>query len=329
MGEYKYQHYVPQTYLNSWVDDNNQLYLYDNKTNCLIKACKPSNILWEKDLYTKTVNELLACTDEDIRNIFECLKNYNVYINNKKLENEQEYARQYFDFDNWIIIGKDGRRVSKKKIKNAIEQVRILTIEKNWKMYEDGWNELLKAIQEGINKGNLTISEIDSLKDFIICQQWRTKDNVDNYKQIIDQILCIISIKDNLNNEDYEKILDEYARCFFLKKLDEFQNKNIENYILKVRKALDMLHIVFYKSTGNESFITSDKPVFIIDDNDSFMNGKMNGLYFPITPKLLCAMYRGEVNKYTVSDMPDNILKCINKLIIAKSKKFYISNKKI
>lgn len=210
MGEYKYQHYVPQTYLNSWIDDNNQLYLYDSKTNCLIKACKPSNILGEKNLYTKTVNELLACTDEDIKNIFECLKDYNVYINNEKLENEQEYARQYFDFDNWIIKGKDGRLVSKKKLKNTIEQIRILAIEKNWKIYEDGWNELLKALQEGINKGNLTIKEIKGLKDFIIYQQWRTKDNIDNYKQIIDLILCVL--KDDLK-DDYEKILDEYTRC--------------------------------------------------------------------------------------------------------------------
>jgi hypothetical protein len=324
MGEYKYQHYVPQTYLNSWLDDNNQLYLYDSKTNCLIKACKPSNILGEKNLYTKTVNELLACTDEDIKNIFECLKDYNIYINNEKLENEQEYARQYFDFDNWIIKGKDGRLVSKKKLKNTIEQIRILTIEKNWKMYEDGWNELLKALQEGIDKGNLTIKEIKGLKDFIICQQWRTKDNIDNYKQIIDLILCVL--KDDLK-DDYEKILDEYARCYFLKKLDEFQNGNKENHILKVRKALDKLHIVFYKSTGNESFITSDKPVFIIDDNDSFMKGKMNGLYFPITPKLLCAMYRGEANKYTVTDMPENTVRLINNLIKTKSKEFYISNR--
>jgi len=143
---------------------------------------------------------------------------------------------------------------------------------------------------------------------------------------MIDIILSVI--KDDLN-EDYEKILDEYARCFFLKKLGEFQSRNEENHILKVRKSLDKLHIVFYKSTGSTRFITSDKPVFIIDDNDCLMNGKMNGLYFPITPKLLCAMYRGEANKYTVMDMPENIIKYINKLIITKSKEFYISSIKI
>lgn len=109
--------------------------------------------------------------------------------------------------------------------------------------------------------------------------------------------------------------------------MEEFQNGNKENHILKVRKALDKLHIVFYKSTGNESFITLDKPVFIIDDNDSFMKGKMNGLYFPITPKLLCAMYRGEANKYTVTDMPENTVRLINNLIKTKSKEFYISNR--
>lgn len=269
MGEYKYQHYVPQTYLKSWLDDNNKLYLYDSMTNCLIKECRPKKILIEKDLYTKTVNEILICTDEDNKKIFHCLKEYNVYIKGEKLD-EKEYARRYFEFDDWIIKDKNGNLVNKKKIKNEIEQVRILTIEKNWKKIEDNWNDLKERIEEGIEKGNLTIREVNDLKDFIICQQWRTKDKIEYYKQMIDKILGVI--KDDLK-ENYEKILNEFARCIFLKKLTELQNRNEQNHIVKVRKMLDELHMVFYKAVGNKSFITSDNPIFFIDNNDNLKKG--------------------------------------------------------
>jgi len=55
MGEYKYQHYVPKTYLNSWVDDNNQLYLYDK----LINENKINNNY--KFSKNKDLNEELIC----------------------------------------------------------------------------------------------------------------------------------------------------------------------------------------------------------------------------------------------------------------------------
>lgn len=324
MSEYKYQHYVPKTYLNAWIDNFNELYLYNSINNCFIKQCKPSNILGLNDLYTKTVADSLICSSDDLTKIFECINDYKVMLGDKFLGDVNDYANQYYEFDKWVITNQVGQRISNKKIKDEIEKVRIISIEKGWSKFEDGWEGLIKRIVIGVEIKKIDLKDREDLKDFLTSQWWRTKDNIEYLKDMISEWLT-----DNRENEKQEDIIAEFSRCLFKVNIEKYQDGKEDSYITKIRSSLNNLYMVFYNASGNKSFYTSDKPVFFISNEDSFKKGRMNGLYFPITPKLLCALYRGNANDYSIMDLPINDIRRINKMIKLKSARYYISNRKI
>lgn len=321
MGEQKYQHYVPQTYLNKWLDDNNQIHLY-NKNSELIKSCKTTRVMGINDLYTKDTDYLLACTEVEKKEIFECLNGYDIYLKEKRLINIEDLCNNYYCFDEWIIKDKTGNKRSKKIFKSDIEKVRILSLEKSLSYVENRWNNIYTSVLnliDGNKSEEMFIKEqMDELKKFIFIQDWRTIGKIDLYKGSINKIMGFL--KDD-NQELLNEIVNEFSKCFFLETIENFINGVTESVINTDFNKFKMAHMKIFKVTGNKKFLTNDNPVLYVD------NKKLQyGIYYPISPGITLGFFKGDNNKISIEEMPDNSVRELNKIIKREANEFYISS---
>ena len=326
MSKYKKQHYVPQIYLEAWNDESGKIRLYDKLDNKLCRYSKTEKVLYELDLYTKTVEDNVILTNEDKEKIFKCLNGYRVIYDNGEecilLDNVDKQSIYYYGFDKWSIYRNDGTLVKKKPLKDEIEKVRITIIEESWKMVENGWRELRDEIQFKIRNGECISREnLNDLLKFIVSQKWRTLHGLETCKGYIAKILEVV--KDEMG-EFYEKEVEDMGKTLFKNELLRFMNSDDSTFIAKELEMYKKLHIVFFKPIGSK-FFTSDNPVLQIVGND-FMKGNYNGIYMPITPELMIGLFRGDNKKYTVSTLRNNIVRKFNTKIKNNSIKYYISD---
>lgn len=327
--EYKRQHYVPRTYLESWNDNTKKIRVYNKDDNKLYKYCKPNKALFENDFYTKKVEDVLVLTNEEKCKIFKALDGYKVIYENNKEEKElvslEEYAIYYFDFENWNVLREDGTFVNKKLIKDKIEKVRITELEEQWKIVENDWGTLANKIESYIlNQKALERSDLNDLLTFMVAQKWRTPNALNVYKNLINSIL--FSLKETIGCM-YEVERDSLSNAVFKKQIMKFQSNDENSNILKEIEALKNCHMVFYQPIGRQ-FITSDNPIITIIDNN-LLKGNYNGIYFPISPQLMLALYRGDKDKYLVTTMRSNIVRRFNNRIKACALKYYVTNYKL
>lgn len=324
MAKQKYQHYVPQVYLKNWVDKNKQIHVY-NKKGEFVKSCHTENILGMKNLYTKGVGYLLSCSKKEKEEVFKCLDGYNVYYNNKKVNDVEELARLYYCFEEWIIKNHKGEIVSKKSLKNDIESVRILNIENLLGKVEDKWNNIYDAILSFLD-GNIGEEQfidkyMKQLKRFIFIQDWRNVDKINLFENAIDKVMDFLKGKDD---ELLDEIKEEFSRCYFLSNLEKFIN-GCEDSVLKNNfDKFMMAHMTIFLSTGNKQFLINDNPVLYIDSKRL-----KYGIYYPISPNIVLGFFKGNRNKINIEQMPYNSIKEINKIIKERANEFYISSKKI
>nr|WP_222591807.1 DUF4238 domain-containing protein [Paenibacillus xylanexedens] len=327
---YRNQHYVPQAYLKAWTDSSDKLYIL-NKNKSLHKYSKTDNILYSPNLYTRTVSDELILTTEDIESVFGKLKDYIIKINGVIIDDINEYANQYAFFDNWEIFNKDGTLASKKKIKHEIDTIRITTTEHRWDQIENGWNKLKEKIENFIfeKKETLSSNDLNQLHNFIVAQEWRTPKSIQYYRDMISEEVERNKIH---FTEQYGEIsaqmIDQYALAYFKKILMRYQDKDENSHIIKEIKLAGQYTIVFYVTESENYFYTSDNPVFTLIDKE-FHDSMFNGKYFPVTPRILCAIYKGDPNEIVVRTMGIELLKEFNELIIENSQNHFISQLEI
>ena len=325
-SNYKRQHYVPQTYLEAWNDDTNKVRVYKKEDNMLYKYSNVDKVLYENDLYTKTVEDTLVLTYEEKCEIFKSLTGYKVFYKNQDEEKElvtvEDFAIYFFDFDNWTIIREDNTVVGKKTIKDLIQKVRITILEEQWSSIENHWGVLKNKIDNCIQESkSLESSDLEEILEFMVAQKWRTPKALEECDNIIENVL--VSVKDYLGTI-YEVEKKSFGNAYFKKQILKFQSNDVNSNILKKIEILRKFLIVFIKPIG-KTFITSDNPVLTLIDKE-FFNGNYNGIYFPIAPSLLIALYKGDNNRYTVGTMRANIVRRFNTRIKKNSLKYYVTN---
>lgn len=323
LAAYRNQHYVPQAYLKAWTDSSEKLYLY-NKDKSLNKYSKTENVLYSPHLYTKNVADTLIFTEEDIEVIFGILRNYVIKLDGIILNDICECARHYDYFDDWEIFNLDGSLAKKKRIKHEIDQIKITTIEHRWYQIENGWLKLKERVEKSVtNKsGSITREDLEQLYNFIVAQKWRTPKSIQYYKEIIDPLIKIL---EEQFGDVCKDVSHEYSEAYFKKSLIKYQDKNEKSHMIKELELINECTVVFYKAGNDDHFYTSDNPVFIITDKD-FYNGNYNGLYLPITPKILCAIYKGDPEKHIIVSMPSELTEVFNNTIVNNSFQLFISN---
>ena len=324
MAIQKYQHYVPQTYLNKWLDNKNQLHLYDNK-NKLIRSCKTDRIFGENNLYTKNISYFIICSEEEKKEIFKCLKGYKVYLHDKELVNENDFTLNYYLFDKWIIQDSLGNERRKNKFKCEIEHSRILTIENLLKKYEDQWNDIYNALLDIINNktDNKKIDDfinnhLFKLKKMVFIQEWRSKDKIEFFKEAINSSIGFM--KEEME-EVYDEMIKDFPKAMFLKKLESFLYGRPEILFDKNFKLFEMAQLKIFVATGYKKFLTNDRPILYVE------NKKLEkGIYYPISPQITCGFVAGDRSKIFIEQMPYNSIRELNKIIKKNSNEFYISS---
>ncbi|WP_326910643.1 DUF4238 domain-containing protein [Sedimentibacter sp. MB31-C6] len=322
MAEYKFQHYVPRTYLEGWENDNQRVHVFMKDIGK--NFYKPTKeILGQNDFYTLKSDDVLVLSEDNRVEIFGDLLKYDIILDNKVLEDIFEISMNYFRYDEWIVKSKDGSVVDKECIQTMIEKKRIIDIEKGWHEIEGEWNYLRSKIVKAMDdkSHNLKLEDGQKIITFIASQKSRNVSKKEEYRVLIDSLLSFV--KQNMTDNEYNKMIDEFTEAYFLKSVRQYQQHKSESLILKEQNLMMKLHMVFYRATGNKQFMTSDNPAFTIIDN-KFYKGNFNGLYFPLTPELLVALYRGETYRYTRADMPANMMRRVNKYIRENANRFYI-----
>lgn len=322
LAEYKFQHYVPRTYLEAWENKKQKVHVFMKDTGKdFYKFTK--EVLGQNDFYTLKSNNTLIHTDKDRKEIFGELLNYEISVENEKLNNLFDISMNFYRFDEWKIKPKDGSEFSKEKLKQDIEIKRILDIEKGWHEIEGEWNRLRSEINKTMEDDNHSLSLGDGHKiiTFVTTQKSRDVKKRDEIRELVDGLLGFL--RENMTDEEYDEIMKEQADAYFLKLIRTYQDGSDNSLILREEEKMKDLHMVFYRTTGGKKFLTSDNPAFVILDK-SFYKGKYDGLYFPITPDLLLALYLGEKYNYTRSNMSVNMIRRLNKRIRENATRFYI-----
>ena len=224
MSDYKKQHYVPQTYLKAWADENNKVYVYEKDTEILKQYSKVEKVLYELDLYTKTIFDSVILDDKEKESIFSFLDQYKVYYNDegieKVLNDYNDYTKYYFDFENWIIRREDNTIVSKKSIRNNIEQNRFTIIEQNWHCIENEWESLVQNI-DALIKNDIPLSSSNKYKliEFMVVQKYRTIMALEFFKCITKNLLNSFDLDEKFLSE----ITEELGMAYFKQQMQKYQ----------------------------------------------------------------------------------------------------------
>lgn len=327
-SSYKKQHYVPQTYLEAWNDDSNRIYVYQKNDNKLYRHSKVDKVLYENDLYTKTIDDVVILNEEEKKEIFSSLDGYKIYYKSdseeKILTTYNDLATYYFDFDNWIITREDGSVVSKKALKDSIENKRLTDLEENWRIIENNWAVLRSSIEDCIkNEKLINRNQIDSILEFLVAQKNRTPKALEECITRIEKVMSPIK---ELMGDFYEVEKKLLGESYFKDEIIRYQNEDSQSNIVIEIDQLKKLQMAFFKPIEGK-FITSDSPVLTIIDNN-FMKGKYNGIYFPISPDLMIALYRGNNSKYVVGTLNSDVVRMFNDRIKKESLKYYVTNYK-
>lgn len=326
MSEYKNQHYIPQVYLNAWTDKSGKIFVYNKNDNTLDKHVSPKTIMYKKDFYTKKANDNLILSKEEREEMFSFLEKYDISYNvdneEKKLSNTEDFAKYYFDFDNWVINNSEGNCVKKKQIKDFLNKKRNVDLEKGWHFIEDNWRSLLNNIEMKVKENKeIEEEEVKSLKEFIIVQLNRTPSKIELLKDLIEDILGGVK---EVFGEEFQSMKNEFAEAYFKKEMEKFQNG--KGGMINYQKSfIENTNVIFYKNTQRE-FITSDNPAMFFKD-DNFLKGKYNGIYFPISPRILVRIYKKNKYESEVKYMESNVIRKVNNKMKENSIKYYFKNK--
>lgn len=323
MGQYKFNHYVPATYLNAWADDSKKIWVYSE--NKFFRHGKPENIMGNSDLYVKTVDDNLTLDDTEKQQIYGSLDEYSILLDGTVLSSIDDYHNNFHKYSDWIITDKEGKKVKKKAILHRIKQIRITRLEESWQYIEDDWYDLVSKIERSCRERVKTLDsdDISLLIDFIFAQQFRTLQKLKEFGELIESLLQMIGLDRDLGDK-FEEVSQDFSRSYFLNTVEGIQINDKNFAFRRYYDELSKLQVVFFSTYGNKAFFTNDNPVFkVIDDN--FYKGKLNGLYMPITPGILCGLFKGDSNKYMLDTMPDNHVKRFNKLIVKNTHKYLVS----
>lgn len=324
----KYHHLVPRTYMSSWEHGNGTLYIeYKDGT---VKERNKDRVAGVTDFYSIFVG-MPICTKDDTDEIFSFLSEYLVEYSGKVVTDTLELNQIYYDFDNWEITRKDGTTVSKKKLRNAIDSVKIRDIEVLWSTkYENGWNEMRKKIEtEVLGASSDTIPAFDKefLMKFYTAMDWRgfkSNDQLSNaFDWLCNKVLPFHEVKIPENERElpmFENAADYFKHCYILKSYRKYLNDEgviYSNAMANLKNA--SFH--FLVSDGVTTFVTSDNPAFIFIRAD----GKLQGL-MSVNPRILLVQGRDidHDEVYCVSHISDDAVKAYNNIIRQNAKEFVI-----
>ncbi|MBK5261254.1 MAG: DUF4238 domain-containing protein [Peptostreptococcaceae bacterium] len=353
----KRQHYVPQVYMKAWETEVEKItepgkkfrgvYVFEKGVRKGDGANRDS-ILWEPHLYTIGFDYLFSTRS--------CPQVYNYFVNqihelmktNKpksiygklgySIIKTKESIRKYLhDIDNWEFYYEDSNLARKKSIINRINDLNCYLLESAFDdSYEKRWEFIYKRFIDEVHDGTpiairqseRRIAEdaaIDMLEFFfmMLCRSPQF-DAMGIYKQIKERILYPVFEEKEASDELMTGIWYSELYKMFFKKTGGFYH----NVIAKTMEGCQM--ILFEAEDDAGTFITTDNPSF--QHISVVARENSNGFVFPITPKYL--LFIGKGDPYSIDIVDYHIanrdtIQHFNKIIQSHKKNTIIASDRI
>ena len=327
--EYTNQHYAPQTYTKPWKDDGSFKLIDKAIDKHSGELWSPKGRFYFEEYYTLGYHTPFCLNDNEISKIFGLLDNFVVEFNGNTIVEHKHYASSFKYFDEWIIKDiKTQKPISdakRKDIENTIksDDNRILNIEFGWHKYENSWHGIRSEVIEVLNgsRTNLSSETYSVLKRFIGIQKWRGEEAYKEVKEISDFVMGLNrNPNDKINSDENEEMAKQQFLCMLRKFIDGDKCSVIQKEI----NACENLALVIYKTPTNVKLFTSDNPVIIVQDEDIYKD-IYNGLYFPITPRLLIGLFNGDPTEYYIETLSKELVEKLNNKIADKAIRYYLS----
>lgn len=333
-SEAKYHHLVPQTYMSAWANQSGTILCKDMTSGEIGEKNKEK--ICGINHYHSIIAGMPLCTEEDVQTIFAALNNYDVYYDGKQINDYLELNRLYYDFDNWEIKRKtDGSPVSKKVVRDAIDQVKIRDIETSWSTkYENKWPDIRSEIENKVLQESGAIPEFqkDFLMKFYVSMDWRSFALdplfVDVFDKIGNSILEMDKIdipSDERELPFFETMADYFRHCLLLKMYRQFLNEEGPIYTHAIES---ILHTSFHFliADGQTKFYTSDNPSFTCLLEDGTKVGLM-----PVTPRILLAQGKksDQASEYYITHITDEAVQTYNRYIEKNAEHYLIMDNSV
>lgn len=333
-------HIVPETYLSCWKNSvgNNSIYVFDS-TNGL---CDNKNLNILNNTYFQQKDEYILkledCTTEVYEDLFDDMyevlsrkyeiKYKNIIINSGyRLRNCCRFLNKKSDWE--IINLENSQRYKYNKFKD--ELIREWNNKYNYSIekffceyYENSWNIFTNYLFESTRgkEGLLTLDKYEEyFIEFVSLLLTRQYSNFKGYKELISSLINKFNITDNLIEDNIKKIW--LSQFFEFKKYKENSSNTYKsNFISLTVNYLKSRDISLeFLTSKNIHFLTSDNPIFRIDNEENMM------IYFPVT-KEICLTIIPQKRKYddvySYYEIYDDYVKKINDYIIENAKKNFI-----
>lgn len=352
MSKTKNCHFIPQTYLKSWAYNNN-IKIYD-KTNKveILNGFSISNHFCKKNLYNfkfemlTYVREFPLIYSDFKKMIKNFIKENNIDVFYKKVKFDIKnqnlgclLEKDNIDFyENGKIVGKN----KKNNLYNKLNQLKSTVLEDEFnKLIENNWTNFLehlltKPSLKGISEYiYLNADEMLLLRLMVVSLLLRIEETpglivvdktIDDVFSMVINALPVQDFKDEFNsflNNDvkYLLFLKNIYNLLMYKDKSKFMRLTFDHAKLNFE-----LYIINNK---NDEFYTSDVPCFEVLNNFESTNAN-NGIYLPLSPKLLVILRRdtelsNTINVFNASSERVKYFNCMiynhcNQYIIFKDK---------
>ena len=327
MNTKKRLHYIPQFMLKYWsIDKNENVYLYDNDKKEYSHRMVNS-VAYKKYLYSYQMIDLFGVS-ENIRNNFENyanLQNYDLYDNSGNLIDDKIIHLCSPNCISKILCdGKELTRAEKNEFFQYLKSWKNNQIEDDLSKLESEWKKMFDIL----NKFYYLYTKANENLKKIIVQEYLTpiKTNILNFAQFqyirnpqmkkdIDKYSDkLFNILDNYNTqEDKEKVINcvykDSISIIISNQINLFKNFNMELILLN----------------ENQNILLTNNACFIIQNKFVGVFRLQEGIYFPMTPKIILRLNKFESSEIIqiIENVKDYIVDSLNMYSIQHVRYFF------
>ncbi len=325
----KYHHLIPQTYLSAWANKSGTLKIKWSATKKI--ECRNTESVAGINHYHSIIAGMPFCTKADTDRFFESLSKYNVFYEGTELNDTLEMNRYYGVFDEWDITRADGTSVSKRKLKNQIDQIKIQDVESLWsEKYESKWNAVRGIIEQKVASGATTVPKFyfGYIMKFFVALDWRSTISNKELSDFSDYLCCDIMSLDKIDIPIDERELpmfktaaDYMKHCVLLNYYRQFLNDTGVMYTW-AKQYMKNTSFHFLVSSGSEKFIASDNPSFVHEKDDGSKIGML-----PISPEVLLMIEKRNLSSddyYYITEIGNPEVENCNRIIRQHSGQFVV-----
>ena len=329
----KYHHLIPRTYFSAWEHGSGTLYVQFCGEEEVVERNK-DRIAGVKN-YHSIIAGMPIVTETDAQKIFASLNDFEVRYSGQIITDALELNRLYYDFANWEIFRADGSPVSKKRIKAQIEDVKIRDIESLWSSkYEDAWGQIRDELITKVTSAAtvcIPAFQKEYLMKFYTALDWKSiKSNIqfnETWEWLCNEVLQLNQIEIPEEERELpmlENAAEEMRHNLLLKFYRQYLN---DDGVIYKNAMSNLAHTSFHflVADGQETFITSDNPVFVFRRND----GKLQGV-LPISPRVLMAQGKNtdSDDKFYITHITEDAVRRYNEEIKKNAVDFVVKENK-